>query len=143
MRYCHSDKSRYDSPFLLTCRGGRNRAVSPATRGCSSVDRQNTAQVCSHSIPGGGQKMAGNRRFSCGRCRSLCCYLALTCWNANTHACLPGSPATLCIAAPSVAAELRIFNTSWLAWPHQGPCKGSCEQPPNASALKSPILNSL
>lgn len=28
VRYCHSDKSHYDSPFLLTCRGGRNRAVS-------------------------------------------------------------------------------------------------------------------
>lgn len=54
VRYCHSDKSRYDSPFLLTCGGGRNRAVSPATRGCSSADRQHTAQVCSHSVPGGG-----------------------------------------------------------------------------------------
>lgn len=29
VRYCHSDKSHYGSPFLLTCGGGRNRAVSP------------------------------------------------------------------------------------------------------------------
>lgn len=92
VRYCHSDKSRYDSPFLLTCGGGRNRAVSPATRGCSSADRQHTAQVCSHSIPGGGggQNMVAPRRLSCGRCRTLSCHLAPTCWSANTH---PRTPA--------------------------------------------------
>lgn len=45
VRYCHSDKSHYDSPFLLTCGGGRNRAVSPNTKGCS---RQQSLQVKHH-----------------------------------------------------------------------------------------------
>lgn len=37
VRYCHSDKSHYDSPFLLTCGGGRNRAVSPKTKRSSKL----------------------------------------------------------------------------------------------------------
>lgn len=32
VRYCHSDKSHYGSPFQLTCGGGRNRAVSLKTK---------------------------------------------------------------------------------------------------------------
>lgn len=54
VRYCHSDKSHYDSPFLLTCRGGRNRAVSPNNQRLQQVAESNTDGPLQTVFPGGG-----------------------------------------------------------------------------------------
>lgn len=54
VRYCHSDKSHYDSPFLLTCRGGRNRAVSPNNQRLQQVAEANTDGPLQAVFPGDG-----------------------------------------------------------------------------------------
>lgn len=73
VRYCHSDKSHYDSPFLLTCGGGRNRAVSLKTKGCSrqqSLQEKHHGTLFKQCFWGGVN--GGNLMLSCCPCRSFC-----------------------------------------------------------------------
>lgn len=76
VRYCHSDKSHYGSPFLLTCGGGRNRAVSPKNQRLQQVAvyRSDTDGTLFKQTFWGGENEGNlvfshrHRRSFCGRC---------------------------------------------------------------------------